>query len=271
MAEPLIPGGYILLSRKLIESEIFKKPPLYLKVWIYLLSKAQHQSYKKLERGQLFTSIPEIQEACSWYVGYRKETPSKEQIYRIIDWLRKSHECNCERSTSETMITTTKATQGILIYIENFNIYQDSKNYERNNEHDSENKANELRSPRDNDNINKNVDNDKNEKEDIVILSEDENKFITILSKIENYPLDRKKDLEMYHSLGARYPELDLLEAIEDFRQYKMDKPLQKKSNSRSQINTSFKNYVKWGKCLKKNKPVTQAETREENPFLNRG
>jgi len=42
MKEILIPGGYILLSRKLIESEIFKKPPLYIKVWNYLLLKAQH-------------------------------------------------------------------------------------------------------------------------------------------------------------------------------------------------------------------------------------
>jgi hypothetical protein len=30
MTEAYIPGGYILLSRNLIESEIWNKPPLYL-------------------------------------------------------------------------------------------------------------------------------------------------------------------------------------------------------------------------------------------------
>ena len=67
--------GFILLSRSLIESEIFSKPPLYLKVWIYLLTRAQHTDYKGLKRGQLYISIPEIQEACSHFEGFRKETP----------------------------------------------------------------------------------------------------------------------------------------------------------------------------------------------------
>ena len=55
-----IPGGYILISRKLIESEIWDKPSLYAKVWLYLLSRAQHKPYKNMERGQLRTSIPEL-------------------------------------------------------------------------------------------------------------------------------------------------------------------------------------------------------------------
>ncbi|MDQ4680126.1 hypothetical protein, partial [Stenotrophomonas maltophilia group sp. RNC7] len=99
-------------------------------------------------------------------------------------------------------------------------------------------------------------------------FSDDEYRFITTLSKIENYPLDRKKDLEIYQSLGTIYPQLDLLEAIEDFRQYKMDKPLEKSSNPRSEIHTSFKKYIEWGKCLKKNKPEPYED---ENPYLNRG
>jgi hypothetical protein len=64
MCEPKILGGYVLLSRKLIDSEIFKKPPLYLKVWIYLLQRAQHGDFKQLKRGQVTTSIAEIMEAC---------------------------------------------------------------------------------------------------------------------------------------------------------------------------------------------------------------
>ncbi|WP_353096189.1 hypothetical protein [Tissierella praeacuta] len=90
------------------------------------------------------------------------------------------------------------------------------------------------------------------DKENIIIMSDDESKFINILSKIPNFPLDRERDLEMYKTMQERYPTLNLIEAIEDWRQYKLDKPLTVKSNPRSQINTSFKNYVKWGKCLKK-------------------
>ncbi len=166
MKEPLIPGGYILLSRKIIESEIWDKPPLYIKVWVYLLSKAQHQDYKQLKRGQLWTSIPEIQEACSWYVGFRKETPSKDQIYRIIDWLRKSHEQADEKDTTTSMITTMKATQGLLVKIVNYNVYQTSENYERNKERGNEKDMNTTRPQQHRDNINKNVKNVKNENND---------------------------------------------------------------------------------------------------------
>lgn len=88
-------------------------------------------------------------------------------------------------------------------------------------------------------------------KEDIYILSDNENKFINILLEIENYPLDRKKDLEMYKTLEERYPTLNLIEAIEQWRIYKLDQPLKVKSNPRSQINTAFKKYVEWGKCIK--------------------
>ena len=164
MNQPVIPGGYVLLSRRVIESEIWEKPPLYMKVWIYLLSQAQHQDYKQLKRGQLRTSIPEIQEACSWYVGYRKETPSKDQIYRIIDWLRKSHEQVHEDDTTTTMITTTRATQGMLVNIVNYDLYQTSKNYERNNERNDEKDTTATMPQQRSNNINKNDKNDKNDK-----------------------------------------------------------------------------------------------------------
>lgn len=157
-----INGGYILLSRKIIESEIFKKPPLYLKVWIYLLSTAQHKEYKGLKKGQLYTSIPDIQNACSYMVGYRRETPTKDQIFNILEWLRKRCECQCESNDSATMITTTKATQGMLVSIDKYCIYQNPNNYESNNESSNEKHTKAKREQRQTDNINKNDKNDKN-------------------------------------------------------------------------------------------------------------
>jgi len=143
MTKPLIPGGYILLSRNLLESDIWSKPPLYLKVWVYLLSKAQHQDYKNLKRGQLRTSIPEIQEAMSYMVGYRKQKPSRKQVWSALEWLRNTHlDSNYEirvngtvnRTRGEPMIVTTKGTHGIVINIVNYGVYQEPKNYEGNNE-----------------------------------------------------------------------------------------------------------------------------------------
>lgn len=165
MAEPLIPGGFILLSRKIIESEIWQKPPLYLKVWIYLLSAAQHKDYKKLRRGQVRASIPEIIEACSWKVGFRTERPTKDQIYQILSWFRDagggSHEADTRATVKATMVTTMRATHGLLINVDNYWFYQDPKNYESNDEGNDESNNEADTMP---DNTNKNDKNEKNVK-----------------------------------------------------------------------------------------------------------
>jgi DnaD/phage-associated family protein len=166
LTEPKIPGGYILLSRKIIESKIWDKPPLYIKVWIYLLSKAQHKKYRNLEKGQLITSIPEISKACGWLVGYRREYPSKDNIYQIIDWLRNPDEDHSESNTEPTMIATTKATQRLVITICNYSYYQDSKNYEGNDESNNEKAMNAQRKQRHTNNINKNDKNDIEEEQE---------------------------------------------------------------------------------------------------------
>lgn len=142
-----------MISRKIVESEIWDKPPLYLKVWMYLLMRAQYADYKQLKRGQLITSIPEIQEACSYYVGYRKITPSKREVWGVIDFLRNAkngrnsrnpYEGNAKVDNEGNMIETMKVTQGLLVTICNYNVYQDSRNYEGNGEslHESNNEKN---------------------------------------------------------------------------------------------------------------------------------
>lgn len=177
-----IPGGYILLSRRLIESEIWDKPPMYLKVWIYILTKARHKANNNFDRGELLISIPEIQEACSHKVGYRTVKPTKGQIYNIIQWLRSANEGICEDNyennyeddTNTTMIATTKTTRGMVVKVRNYNVYQDPNNYEDNDEHNSEDVTNEttntttktLRRQRQLNTIHKNVKNEKNVKKE---------------------------------------------------------------------------------------------------------
>lgn len=219
MSNPKLNGGYVLLSRKLIESEIWKKPPLYLKVWIYLLSRAQHKQFKKLNRGQLWTTIPMIQEECSWYVGCRKETPTKDQIFNILEWMRNPanhqelqlfNESNDESNTKATMITTTKATRGLLVNIENYNVYQDPKSYESN---DESNVVKATKATMTTNTINKNDKNDKNDKNNNIYIVE-QKQIIDYLNKKtgSNYKTSTSKTKSLITSrLNEKY-------TVEDFK-----------------------------------------------------
>lgn len=157
--------GWIKLHRKIIESAIWDKPPLYLKVWMYLLISAQHAQYKGLKRGQISTSIPDIIEACKWHVGARVERPTKDQVYQVLSFLRKPDGGGHESDTEATMIATTKATHGMLVEVLNYSVYQDSGEDESNDEGNDETDAKPTREQRQPNNINKNVKNDKNEQE----------------------------------------------------------------------------------------------------------
>ena len=146
-------NGYILLSKGILDSDIWKKPPMYLKVWMYLLTKAQYADYGKLKRGQLFTSIPEIQEACSHKVGYRTVTPTKKEIFGILEYLRNPYEGNDEGDAKVPMIVTTKVTHGLLVTICKYNDYQNPKYYEGNSEGNDESLAKVQRRERQGNNI----------------------------------------------------------------------------------------------------------------------
>lgn len=161
MRSPKIEGGYILISRQVIESEIWEKPPLYFKVWMYLLARAQYKSFRGLERGETIVTIPELIEACSWKVGYRIEKPTKSQIFNILEWLRNSHEDEYEGVTSDAMISTTKTTRGMVVKVLNYDVYQDPTNYEHNKDTNHESNTNTTRPERQADTINKKEKKDK--------------------------------------------------------------------------------------------------------------
>lgn len=168
MQSPIIHGGYILLSRRLIDSGIMQKPPDYLKVWIYLLSKAQHTPKNNLQRGQGFASIPELIEVLSYKVGYRTEKATKKRVWGIIEWLRNPNERDYEGNAIEPMIETTKVTHGFVYTIVKYELYQEPKNYESNTESNNEGITKEQRKERQGNNKYKN---DKNDKNDINISS----------------------------------------------------------------------------------------------------
>lgn len=114
-----IDGGYILLSRKIDESDTMRLPPATREIWLYILRKVNHSDFKNLKRGENIFTYKKIQDDLCWYAGYRKMTYTKNDIAKSI---RRLHERN--------MIETTKATRGVVIKVVNYDVYQDPNNYE---------------------------------------------------------------------------------------------------------------------------------------------
>ena len=135
-----INGGYILLARRMLTSGIMEKPPLQLKLWVWMLMQASHTEHGSLKRGQFFISIERMREAMSYKVGYRKVTPSRKEIRVAYESLVKG-----------TMIGTTKVTRGMLITIRNYDLYQTPANYEGHSEgHDEKSLEGTLKTRKDN-------------------------------------------------------------------------------------------------------------------------
>jgi len=130
MIQEHIPGGFILLSRKLLDSGIMQKPPLYSKLWIWMLLQASHSDHRDLKRGQFFTSLQRMRRAMSFKIGYRTERPTVKEIRCVCDFLTKGN-----------TIVTTKVTHGMVITIINYEQYQDWRNYEGHNEGNYEGKG----------------------------------------------------------------------------------------------------------------------------------
>jgi hypothetical protein len=170
----------IFISRKIVNSEVWSKPPLYLKVWLYLLIRAQHSDYKDLKRGQVYTSIPEIQDACTYYLGFRKVRPTKDQIYNVLKWLRdptgkisrEGYGDAYGSDTEATMIATMKATHGMVVTICNYSFYQDINNYGSNGESNYGKATGATMPQRQASNINKNEKNGNNVKNVTKIYSD---------------------------------------------------------------------------------------------------
>lgn len=134
--------GYIKLSRRLLSSDIWFKPPLYLKVWIYLLCQASHQDYGTLRRGQLVTSIPQIQEALSYKAGFITKKPSYKEIWQVLEYMRAKPPINSMQEygmgkwqenrqgkwqgETEPMILTKRVKDGMLVTVVKYDQYQDA-------------------------------------------------------------------------------------------------------------------------------------------------
>jgi predicted phage replisome organizer len=66
------------------------------------------------------------------------------------------------------------------------------------------------------------------------------------LKNIDNYPFDIEKDTDFINSLLVDFPTLDIKEELKKWATYKLDKPLTKKSNARSQFRNWCKKSAEW-------------------------
>jgi len=123
--------GKFFIHRNIFESDIWEKPPYFLKIWLWIIGKANFKQVKKggqiYERGEFLTRIPNIIEAHKWVIGWRTKKLSKDQVWRVLEFLRKT-----ER------ITTRKTTRGLWIKVLNYDNYQTLPHYETDNEPNTE-------------------------------------------------------------------------------------------------------------------------------------
>ena len=142
-----LPGGCILLARKIEQSDIWtKKPCWWLKVWEYILLKVNHKPNNMFDRGQNFFSRNEIYQNC--YL--KNEGIKPETTDNVLRWLKRT-----------TQITTQKTTRGIIITVLKYSVYQSLSSYKNDTENDTKNDIKTTQTPFSNDTINKNDKNDK--------------------------------------------------------------------------------------------------------------
>ena len=109
-----INGGYILLARNIIESQIWQKPAEYLKIWIYILCRVQWKQSKKTKIGENFFNFS------------KEKIPgvTRFQMYEFLRWAK-----TLNPTDSTTQITTEKTTRGTWLKVTKYAYYQDVKNY----------------------------------------------------------------------------------------------------------------------------------------------
>ncbi len=127
-----IDGGYILLARKFLKTGLMEKPPLWSKLFIWMLLRANRQDgYKGLKTGEFYTTIREMREAMTHYIGYRKVTPSPKQIRVIYEGLSGGIAGGIAKGIEKTInVKPLKGKAGLKITILNYTEYQNPKNYE---------------------------------------------------------------------------------------------------------------------------------------------
>ena len=128
------------MSRKVFDSAIWGKPPQYYRLLSWLIGKAVFRdghTFKGhvLKRGELLTTHGEIADALSYRLNRAIIRPTVKEIRIMLSWLQSESMILVKPLTGGTLPNQgrpkdlTRAYIGILIFVINYDTYQDSKSY----------------------------------------------------------------------------------------------------------------------------------------------
>jgi len=99
-------AGWIKLYRQLLDSPVFSNEK-YLKMWVYILLKANHRTAIVIRAGKSFTI-----EAGSFLTGRKRLSEelniSESTIERILSFLENEHQIEQQKTNRDRLITVTK-------------------------------------------------------------------------------------------------------------------------------------------------------------------
>jgi hypothetical protein len=119
-----VPDGCFLLARQIFESAIWRDDPHVLKLFIYLMGQARHNTKPKkypsfeIKRGELVTSLAKISEENEYCQNGTVKTWARMKISRMLDLLEK-----------QGYIKKLCDTYGTHVSICNYDVYQNINNY----------------------------------------------------------------------------------------------------------------------------------------------
>lgn len=139
-------GGSFVVARRLFESEVWLKPPPYVRLWIWILGQANHSDHQKhgktYKRGEFLTTYDKIIRATAYYQNHKHIIPTIKQIRVILNWLQSvsmiivkpiQDECPAGADPGADpgadLKTITRAYLGIKIVVVNYDSYQDQNSY----------------------------------------------------------------------------------------------------------------------------------------------
>lgn len=227
-------NGWIKLHREILEHWVYDDPEK-LKVWITLISKASHTVHKQnvgyriveLHPGELIFGTIKFANLIN---------VSRDKLYRTIKLFEDDGMIDYDTETYKGEFSIVK--------INNWKQYQKpAEATEQAREGDSQTpnirQTNTSQTPPQTNNNGNNVKNN---------ISPAEKEILSVLNTIKLYPFDYERDIEYIRDLLTEYPKVDLLAEAKKWKIYKIDKPLKKNSNARSQFKNWIKNSIKWGR-----------------------
>jgi len=199
MSGPIIPDGYVLYARAILESRLWMCGPDTLRVATWLLLQARSSRKPKKfpgfdqQRGDVVTSYGSIAEGTEWFENRKPRQYSRQKVSRIIKQLIEIGFCKTISDTYGTHLSICK-----------YDTYQNPSNYK------SDNSGTTVEQHRDNTETtpgtNNNVENVDNEKKENKLLGEEPSpsffaNFWRAIEMIEGRtpsPLTNTADLKAY-------------------------------------------------------------------------